>query len=272
MTSVGNKPGVNFCIGTAHQYGAWVGRGSALAYEITAGTNNVSGTTNTSSYGNAVGGSATATASATVEASVGIGIASASASATVAVAATVSYNKSWGKDYKKIFSQGTTHGRKFICNRKNISHSYVWVWTIFGSFLDSDFETEGVPGLYCVYTTNKGMKPKCMPGYCKDWWNGCQDCYGKPKKWLDPGSQAFTETLCAENENDNCACNGQVYFGAKFASGKPGSGAHTTLSQLKALGYIRKAVSGSIKCDTSNFGEPRPGYYKYCICESTTQA
>ena len=41
---------------------------------------------------------------------------------------------------------------------------------------------------------------------------------------------------CAEGEGDTCACKGTVYYGRKFADGKPGSGAVTSLEQMMTTG------------------------------------
>lgn len=82
-------------------------------------------------------------------------------------------------------------------------------------------------------------------------------------------SSASEPTVCADAENKDCACNGDVYFGLKFANGKPGDGKLTTFERVKQSDFKKKTVSGSIKCSTDAFGgeDPLPGFFKYCFCE-----
>lgn len=74
--------------------------------------------------------------------------------------------------------------------------------------------------------------------------------------------------ICAAKEGAMCECKGTVYYGKKFTSGKPGSGAITTLDELKATPFKEKAVTGSISCSNGAFGDPVPGFYKHCVCVS----
>jgi len=79
---------------------------------------------------------------------------------------------------------------------------------------------------------------------------------------------AQTPTVCADGENKDCKCHGDVYFGSKFLANKPGSGALTTFEQLKKKTFKKKSVAGSVKCNVASFGgvDPLPGFYKYCFC------
>merc|ERR1719264_2469284 len=54
--------------------------------------------------------------------------------------------------------------------------------------------------------------------------------------------------VCADDENKVCSCNGLVFYGKKYVSNKPGSGAMTTLNQLKSSAYLSKSVQGQIDC------------------------
>lgn len=72
--------------------------------------------------------------------------------------------------------------------------------------------------------------------------------------------------ICAGKEGETCKCNGTVYFGKKFTSGKPGNGAITTLDAMKATPFKEKVVNGEIGCHNGAFGDPVPGFYKHCIC------
>jgi len=74
--------------------------------------------------------------------------------------------------------------------------------------------------------------------------------------------------LCASGEGDLCMCTGSVYYGRKFAHGKPGSGATTSIDELMRSGFVKKSVSGSIDCSYGAMGrDPLRGYYKYCFCD-----
>lgn len=72
--------------------------------------------------------------------------------------------------------------------------------------------------------------------------------------------------ICAAKEGAVCSCNGTVYYGKKFTSGKPGHGALTTLDALKGTPFKEKAVNGQISCSNGAFGDPITGFYKHCIC------
>ena len=73
------------------------------------------------------------------------------------------------------------------------------------------------------------------------------------------------------DDEASCSCTGTVFFGRKFVSGKPGSGATTSLDQLKTTGYKEKQATGSVECSSAAMGgDPLRGYYKYCICQHDT--
>ena len=85
-------------------------------------------------------------------------------------------------------------------------------------------------------------------------------------------ARAGASHACAD-EGETCKCTGKVVYGRKFVSGKPGAGKHTNINQLKATGHKEKQVSGTVKCSYGAMGgDPSPGYYKYCLCETTKTA
>jgi len=91
-----------------------------------------------------------------------------------------------------------------------------------------------------------------------------------PKEWpklmpLSP-TPSSAPKKCA-NENGKCKCSGTVYYGKRFAKGKPGEGDEINLDQLKAGKHkMKKDVTGSIQCSNGVFGDPLPGFYKQCYC------
>ena len=76
------------------------------------------------------------------------------------------------------------------------------------------------------------------------------------------------ENICA-NEEGVCSCDGEVHYGRKYTTGKPGNGSLTSFSDMQQWTYFSKTVSGSTLCSDSNFGDPAFGYYKHCICVPT---
>jgi hypothetical protein len=83
-------------------------------------------------------------------------------------------------------------------------------------------------------------------------------------------SAVGADSVCA-SEGETCTCKGTVTYGKKFVSGKPGSG--TTITRISQMGSATKtkAVSGSVKCDSNNLGDPLSGYYKQCFCTPSTK-
>jgi len=83
----------------------------------------------------------------------------------------------------------------------------------------------------------------------------------------EPAPQAAT--ICAHHPDElTCSCTGTVYFGKRFKTGNPGSGAVTTFAELKAGDHETKSVTGSILCTSAQFGpDPALGFYKHCYCE-----
>jgi len=64
-------------------------------------------------------------------------------------------------------------------------------------------------------------------------------------------------SLCAANENDNCKCDGTVYFARKFASDKkPGAGSVNTFQEMIDYDkYLFRNVSGILPCKSKSFEE-----------------
>jgi len=82
------------------------------------------------------------------------------------------------------------------------------------------------------------------------------------------GGPSAPHKLCADSENKDCACKGTVFYGQKFAEGKPGAGEVWTYKEFKDQPLKEKKVTTSIKCNNAAFGgDPAPGYYKQCWCE-----
>jgi hypothetical protein len=73
--------------------------------------------------------------------------------------------------------------------------------------------------------------------------------------------------VCADGEGKTCKCNGTVYFGKKFAGGKPGNGRKATFDEMTRSNHKKKSVSGEIKCANNKLGDPTPGFYKQCWCQ-----
>lgn len=72
-------------------------------------------------------------------------------------------------------------------------------------------------------------------------------------------------SVCAYSENQDCHCTGTVFYGRKYVHGTPGSGATTSLEQLKSSNF--KSHSGTVSCSNNALGDPLPGVYKHCLCQ-----
>jgi hypothetical protein len=73
--------------------------------------------------------------------------------------------------------------------------------------------------------------------------------------------------LCGiEHRPGICECQGTVVYGKRFKSGRPGSGATLSVSELIQYSYAEKEVDGSTACSNGAFGDPLYGYYKHCYC------
>ena len=84
-----------------------------------------------------------------------------------------------------------------------------------------------------------------------------------------PPSPVPPSTVCGRQPAPlgGCNCTGTVYFGARFVSGTPGSGAENTFAQMLDSPYLTKQVVGSIPCTSQAFGsDPDAGRYKMCFC------
>jgi len=93
-------------------------------------------------------------------------------------------------------------------------------------------------------------------------------------KLLPPLTPPSSNTkVCASGEGELCSCAGTVYYGRKFAEGKPGSGDTTTIEELLQSGFVTKTVSDSVTCSHQAMGsDPLSGYYKYCFCDPGASA
>jgi len=119
----------------------------------------------------------------------------------------------------------------------------------FAGLKSHKYKTKTIGTVDC---TNKAFGGDPDKGYKKQCW-----CTTK---------QGDTTRFCSE-EGKKCACSGHVTFGRKFASGKPGSGAINTFSQMLRIGKNKIMVSGSIMCDNSAMGgDPVKGDKKLCMC------
>jgi len=93
-------------------------------------------------------------------------------------------------------------------------------------------------------------------------------CYCAP----DDGATPFTCEYDAM-----CKCRGTVWYGKKYANGKPGSGAISTWEQVKASNTVTKKLTAedSIKCNVGHkyFGsDPTYGWYGHCYCDPSDGA
>ncbi|CAE7293085.1 unnamed protein product [Symbiodinium sp. CCMP2592] len=83
------------------------------------------------------------------------------------------------------------------------------------------------------------------------------------------------EFKCANEENGVlglCRCDGDAFYGKRYASGQPGSGAESTFAQMTQSSYAETdfGSAGSGRCSVSAFGrDPTPGFYKHCYCRET---
>jgi hypothetical protein len=102
-----------------------------------------------------------------------------------------------------------------------------------------------------------------------DSWVLHQDKHGAfPAPPTPPPSPVPPSTVCGRQPAPvGCNCTGTVYFGARFVSGTPGSGAENTFAQMLDSPYLTKQVAGSIPCTSQAFGsDPDGGRYKMCFC------
>jgi len=103
--------------------------------------------------------------------------------------------------------------------------------------------------------------------------NYYKHCYCVTKAMLKDSHSGATyhskASLCAANENDNCKCDGTVYFARKFASDKkPGAGSVNTFQEMIDYDkYLFRNVSGILPCKSKSFGgDPDKGRFKHCYC------
>ena len=102
-----------------------------------------------------------------------------------------------------------------------------------------------------------------------DSWVLHRDKHGAfPAPPTPPPSPVPPSTVCGRQPAPvGCNCTGTVYFGARFVSGTPGSGAENTFAQMLDSPYLTKQVAGSIQCTSQAFGsDPDGGRYKMCFC------
>lgn len=116
-------------------------------------------------------------------------------------------------------------------------------------------------GLFCC-----PAKKQCLDSKTKmSQGPNCDACKKSQAKDMDEEDKKLS-SVCA-TEGGTCKCKGMVYYGKRFLSGKPGSGASTNLEHLKKHKYKEKYSNGEIKCNVGAFGgDPLYGYYKHCIC------
>lgn len=100
---------------------------------------------------------------------------------------------------------------------------------------------------------------------------GCADNYNHNvchRAWAVyrlPAVSTAAARVCADQEGDFCPCQGDVYYGRKYADGKPGSGWTTSLEQLKSAGFLQQ--SGGRQCSSHSMGgDPAHGFFKWCYC------
>jgi hypothetical protein len=96
----------------------------------------------------------------------------------------------------------------------------------------------------------------------------------------DIPSPVSAVTGCSEgyrcaSEGGTCYCDGAIYFGKRYASGKPGSGVETTWGQMMNSPYggpVYRTFDDTpwVYCSSSHFGgDPLNGYFKKCMCVAT---
>jgi hypothetical protein len=69
---------------------------------------------------------------------------------------------------------------------------------------------------------------------------------------------------CAD-ENDECICQGTVYYGLKDC---PFDKVPIDFMEMQEFGFSSRTVEGSIGCNSFEFSDPHHGSKKQCFCEA----
>jgi len=121
----------------------------------------------------------------------------------------------------------------------------------------------------CTKDADCGPGKECNP-FVRDGKEG--ECVPIPQKQVtalaETAPAAEAEPFVCATDTGKCTCNGDVYFGRKFAVGRPGNGAEATFEEMKAFNkYSTESVTGSVICNKINSAQdPDPNYYKQCWC------
>jgi hypothetical protein len=86
--------------------------------------------------------------------------------------------------------------------------------------------------------------------------------YGQDKQCFceaDPSYEPMPAAEFCAGENEECLCNGIVYYGMRYC---PFEGDQIGFMEFQEFGYSSREVEGSIGCNTFEFGDPAHGSAK----------